>query len=203
VSVSQDERHYVRAVEAAWSQTLGRAVVISPREFEAVDAWRRRGIPLSVVLETIAATAKRRSGRTPTSLASLTQGILEAWSVIASGRATPQVSDELPARSDARRAWHEALARCPPDQSLHSVLSSLLALEAKGEAAEAIDAALDAALPASVPDELVRRVTQATERELEPFRARMQSDEFQRMFARARIDGLRSELRLPRLTLTR
>jgi len=202
VTRPRDERHYVRAVETAWSQTLGRPVVVSPREFEAVEAWRRRGVPLAIVLEVITAS-KRRSGRAPQSLTALTPAVLEAWGVIAAGRAAPHITEELPERSDARRSWQDALDRCPEGGRLHAVLSTLLAEEAGGQAAERIDAALDAALPDSVPEETLRCVTADTERGLEGFRGRMHDEEFQRMFARARADRLRAELKLPRLKLTR
>jgi hypothetical protein len=203
VSSSGDERHYVRAVEAAWSKRLGRPGVVSPREFEVIDTWRRRGIPLAVVLEAIRDFGTRRSGRAPRSLSALAHAVHEAWAAVASGRSAPPVADARPERSDARRAWQEALARCAENTPLHTLLSSVLSEEANGVAPDALDAALDASLPAAAPVELVGRVTDETARALGGFGERMTSGEFQKTFSRALADRLRAELGLPRLALTR
>jgi hypothetical protein len=203
VSQGGDERRYVRAVEAAWSKLLGRQAVVSPREFETIDAWRRRGIPLTVVLEVIANTGKRRSGRGPQALTALAHGVSEAWKVVAAGRAAPHDSDALPARSDARRAWEEALARCPETGRLRTLLASLLAEEARGGAPEAVDAALDSSLSGAVSEETLVRATEETARALEEFRGRMNEEEFRKTFSRALADRLRRDLALPRLALTR
>jgi hypothetical protein len=127
-----DERRYVRAVEAAWSGLLGRAVVISPREFEAINAWRRRGIPLRVVLEVIEAAGKQRAGSHAKALTALAHAIEEAWSAVAGGRTSTVVADALPRRNDARRAWEEALARCASGAPLHALLTRLLVEERAG-----------------------------------------------------------------------
>ena len=198
-----DERRYVRAVEAVWSKILGRPAIVSPREFEAIDAWRRRGIPLAVVLEVVTAAGKRRSGSAPKSLTALAHAVLEAWSVVAAGRAAPNVTDALPARGDARRAWEEALARCPESAPLRAVLLRLLAEEAAGGAATALDAALDEFLPGAVQKETLARATDETAQALSDFRRRMSEEEFQKMFARALADRLRGAFALPRLALTR
>ena len=198
-----DERRYVRAIERAWSKLLGRPAVVSPREFEAIDAWRRRGIPLAVVLEVLAAFGKRHSGKAPKGLTALSRAVLEAWSVVAAGRAAPSVTDTQPARSEALRAWQEALGRCGEGAPLHGLLTRLLAEAVHGEAGPTLDAALDAALPGAVPEELLVRATEQTVRALEGFRRRMSEVEFRKTFDRALADRLRETLALPRLTLTR
>jgi len=203
VSTDADDRRYVRAVEAAWSKLLGRPAVVSPREFEAIDAWRKRGVPLSIVLEVISAGGKRRTRRGPTALPALNHAVSEAWNVVAAGRAAPSAVDTLPARSDARHAWDEALTRSPQEGRLRELLSGLLAKEARGGDAQAIDTALDASLPGAVPEPVLRHATEETSRALSGFRGRMSDEEFQKMFARALVDRLRSALALPRLTLTR
>ena len=198
-----DERRYVRAVEAAWSNLLGRPAVVSPREFETIDSWRRRGIPLTVVLEVIANAGRRRSGRGPQALTALAHAVSEAWGVVAAGRAAPHVPDARPARSDARRAWEEALARCPETGRLRTLLASLLAEEAERGTPEAVDAALDSSLAGAVPEETLLRATEETARALEEFRGRMSEEEFRKTFSRALADQLRRALALPRLALTR
>jgi hypothetical protein len=203
VTPSGDERRYVRALERAWSKVLGRPAVVSPREFEAIDAWRRRGIPLTVVLEVLAAFGKRHSGKAPRGLTALSRAVDEAWSVVAAGRASPGVPDAQPPRSEALRAWEEALGRCGEGAPLHRLLSRLLAEAVQGEAGLTLDAALDASLPGAVPEELLARATEQTESALEEFRRRMTGEEFRKTFDRALADRLRGTLELPRLALTR
>jgi len=203
VSHAGDERRYIRAVEAAWSRIQGRPAVVSPREFEVIDAWRRRGIPLAVVLEVLEAAGKRRSGRAPRALTALAPAVLDAWGVVAAGRAAPRVTEALPARSDAQRAWEKALAGCAESAPLRALLARLLAEEARGGAAAALDSALDEALPGAVPRETLARATAETVHALEEFRRRMSEEEFRKLFARALADRLRSALALPRFALTR
>ena len=203
MSQGGDERRYVRAVEAAWSKLLGRQAVVSPREFETIDAWRRRGIPLTVVLEVIASAGKRRSGRGPQAITALAKAVSEAWEVVAAGRTATSVTDARPPRSGARRAWEEALDRCPEPGALRTLLTSLLAEEASGVAPEVVDASLDASLAGAVPDAVLAEATAETARALAEFRARMSEEEFRKTFARALADRLRRTLALPRLALTR
>jgi len=203
LSPASDERRYVRAVEAAWSKVLGRPAVVSPREFEAIDAWRRRGVPLTVVLEVIAEAGKRRSTGAGKALTGLARAVEEAWSVVAAGRTSPEAAGSLPARSDARHAWQECLARCPEGSPLRALLVGLLAQDAAGASGPALDAALDDALPGAVPDDTLSGARNDTEGALRAFRGRMSEDEFKSTFARALVDRLRATLGLPRLALTR
>ncbi len=197
------ERRYVRAVERAWSELLGRPAVVSPREFEAIDAWRRRGIPLAVVLEVLDAFGKRHVGKAPKALTALTRAVFEAWSVVAAGRAAPSVTDARPQRAEALRAWEDALGRSGEGTPLHALLTRSLAEVVRGEAGPIVDAVLDASLPGAVPEEMLARATGQTRSALEEFRGRMSDDEFRKMLARALADRLRETLGLPRLALTR
>ncbi len=201
MSIGGDERRYLRTVEAAWSKVFGRQALVSPREFETIDSWRRRGIPLSVVLEVIEAEGKRRSGRGRRAITALAKAVLEAWDVVAGGRTAPQVTPSAPRRSG--HAWDEALARCPETGTLRSLLTRLLAEEAGGATHELLDASLDAFLAGAVPASLLAEAKAETARSLSEFRGRMTEDEFQKTFARALVDTLRRALALPRLTLRR
>ncbi len=198
-----DERRYVRAVEAAWSRIIGRPVVVSPREFEAVDGWRRRGIPLTVVLEVLAADGKRRSRRGPRALTFLSHAVDEAWLTIAAGRAaTPSVA-AAPARGDARREWADARDRSPEGSRLRALIERLLGDEARGCAPAILDDTLDTSLPDAVSSEILERAREESADALEPFRERMSDEEFRKTFDRALADRLRASLSLPRLALTR
>ena len=203
MSPAGNERRYVRDVERAWSKLLGRPAVVSPREFETIDAWRRRGIPLALVLEVIAAFGKRGSGKAPKALTALSRAVEEAWSVVAAGRAAPSVTDARAERSEALHAWEEALGRCGEGAPLRALLTRLLAEAIQEEAGPTLDAVLDASLPGAVPEDMLARATQQTERALEEFRRRMSDDEFRKTFVRGLVDRLRESLGLPRLALTR
>jgi hypothetical protein len=203
VSPAGDDRRYVRAVERAWSALLGRPAVVSPREFEAIDGWRRRGVPLAVVLEVISVFGKRRTGRAPKALTALSRAVDEAFAVVAAGRARPSIADARPLRSDALRAWEEVLDRYREGAPLHVLLTRLLSEAAKGESVHDIDAMLDASLAGAVPDDMLATATERTERALQGFRRRMSDEEFQKTFARALADRLRATLGLPRVSLTR
>jgi hypothetical protein len=203
VNTARADRSYIRAVEAAWSRLVGRAVVVSPREFEAIDGWRRRGIPLTIVLEALAALGKRRSGHPPRSLTALGPAIDEAFAVVASGRVATTVTDPAPPRSEARRAWETALSGSPADAPLRTLLTGLLAEEARGAEPSALDAALDASLPASVSEAQLAVAQEETRSRLAEFRSRMSGEEFRSTFDRALAERLRVMLALPRMSLTR
>lgn len=196
-------RSYVRAVEGAWSKLAGRPVVVSPREFETIDGWRRRGIPLAVVLEALNAAGRRRSGRLPRSLTALQHTVEDAFAVVASGRVETTVGDPVPARSDARGAWEAALTACLPDAPLRALLTRLLAEEAAGAPAATLDASLDRLLPAAVTEAQLAEAREQTRSGLAAFRGRMSDHEFQSTFDRALVERLRLRLALPRLSLTR
>lgn len=203
MTVGGSGRSYVRAVEAAWTKLAGRPVVVSPREYEAIEDWRRRGIPLSIVLEALTSAAKRRSGRVPRSLGALGPAVEEAFAVVAAGRSARDVGAPRPAHTEARRAWEAALAAASLGTPLHSLLARLLADDARGEDPRRLDADLDAALPAAVPGDVLDQATEDTRRRLAAFRDRMSEDEFRGTLARALTERLRLELVLPRMSLTR
>ena len=196
-----DDRRYIRAIEAAWSRFQGRPAVVSPREFETLDSWRRRGIPLAVILEAIEAIRKRRAGKAPRSLTALAGAVEDAWSVVAAGRsAAPDVAIGQKPRA-ALQAWEDAVLRSSAASPLRTLLTGLLEEARAGRDAPAVDAALDGALGAVVPGDLLERARRECARQLEPFRSRMSDGEFRKMIDRALVDRLRSELVLPRLAL--
>jgi hypothetical protein len=203
VSRAADERRYLRAVEAAWSKASGRATVVSPREFEAIDSWRRRGIPLSVVLEVIATAGKRRSGKSLRGLTSIAHDVLGAWAVVAAGRTAQTVAPAAPARGGDAHPWGEALERSSEGTPLHALISDLLNRAAAGDDAASLDAELDRSLENAAPQDLCDATRRDVTLELATFRERMNGEEFQTMLRRALVDRLRASLSLPRLALTR
>lgn len=198
-----DGRSYVRAIEAAWSRFSARPTVLSPREFELVEGWRRRGVPLAVVLEVLEHQARRGGGRRPRSLAYLTPAVEQAWAAVAVGRAADASPPPPFAPRSARERWSEAFGRAPQGTPLHALLARLLERSDAGDDPGSLDEALDAALADAVPAELRERCDRETSAALAPFRERMTAEEFRRTCRRGRDDRLREALGLPRLGLER
>lgn len=203
MSQAGHDRRYIRAVESAWSKLLGRPAVISPREFEAIEGWRRRGVPLSIVLEIIGAAGKRRVAHPPKALTSLSRAVDEAWSVVAAGRTAELAPAKAPARSPAVDAWEIVLRDSTAGEAIHELLATLLAELASGTPADELDKRLDSALPGVLAERTLASAREETWRALDPFRSRMSPDEFQATMARALADRLRAVCRLPRLALPR
>jgi hypothetical protein len=197
------ERGYLRAIEGAWSRVRGRAVVFSPREFEMVSRWYRRGVPLSIVLEALEHHASRagRSGRSARSLTFLAPAVEAGWDAVAGGRAmahrpsAPADATDLPWAS-----WERALARTA-HEPLRALLAALLERARSGAPADELDAALDRELPGTAPPEIAAAIDAGVAASLARFRDRMPPGELERTRRRARVDGLRERLGLARLAL--
>lgn len=126
---------YSRRIERAWSARLERPTVLSQRDFDAIESWFARRIPLAVVMEAIEDAFSRRSGAARRGLGrTIGPAVEDAYSVLAETRAFSSEAPEPPA--------------APP-------------------AAEA-----DAALR--------ERIAREVERELEPYRERLDPDQLER-----------------------
>ena len=194
------ERGYHRAIEEAWSHLRGRPIVLSPREFEIIEGWRTRGVPLSVVLECIDAEAKR-GGRGKRSLAHLAAPVDEAWRAVAAGRAARL--PDAPAAVDPADPGSPAIGRLPGDDPLRALILRLREEAAAGASPDAVDERLDRELLERIPAAMRARAAEEAGAALASFRARMPRDEFERTLARATIDRLRAELGLPRRLVRR
>lgn len=197
MTAPDEDRRYHRLVERAWSRLRDRATVLSPREFEVVEGWRRRGIPARIVLEVIDRRARHGSsaGR---SLAYLAGAVDEAWSAVAAGRAPAATVPERIGASAPSRAWEAAAARWSGHEELSAILRRAAAEAREGTDAAVLDAGLDDQIAGAAPRELLEAAERATSAALTAFRGRMPAAEFQRTFARARADRLRDALGLPR-----
>jgi hypothetical protein len=196
-----DERRYLRAVEDAWARLRARPTVLSPRDFEIVDGWRRRGISLGVVLEVLDHQAKRKTSGGRRSLAYLSTAVEEAWAAVSGGRSATAVSPP-PRDPSAGETWRSAASRTTAGTPLHALLLRLQADAENGTAASELDRRLDAALPSVAPPEIVARAERETAAALASFRSRMREEEFAKTLSRARADRLRAALSLPRSTST-
>ena len=182
-----DERRYVRAVEQAWARTRGRPGVLTRRDFEVVASWRRRGIPVSIVLEALE-HKRRRAHAAPATLAGIAPSVEEGWAAVAAGRAAaaPGPSADPPS---SERGWREAIARAPEGSALRDLLQRAEAGLGERE--------LDAALPANVPAPTLEQAESETRAALAAYRARMSADDYRATFARALADRLRLAIGLP------
>lgn len=203
MSQAGEDRRYIRAVESAWSKLLGRPAVVSPREFEAIDSWRRRGVPLSIVIEVIGDAGKRRSAHPPKALTSLSRAVDEAWSVVAAGRTAGLAPTGAPGPPPAVAAWEKVRTDHAEGEAIHELLAKLLADLASGTPADELDRRLDSGLPDAVAERTLADAREETRRALDSFRSRMNPDEFRATMARALADRLRAVLGLPRLALPR
>jgi hypothetical protein len=194
MNVSTGDGTYIRAVEAAWAKLRGRPTVLSPRDFETVSGWRKRGIPLSLVLEAIDHRARRRAhaGR---SLAGLASEIEESWSVVVSGRATPAPA-AAPSGSP-RSCWRDAARTQAGRPALRAVLDELARRSDAGATDAELDAELDLAIARHAPAEMLGSAERETSEALRAFAGRMPPDELARTRARAIADRLRRMLSLP------
>jgi hypothetical protein len=195
-------RRYLRAVEAAWSKRVGRPIVVSPREFETVEGWRRRGVSLAVVLEVVDAAGRRR-GRLPRSITGLAREVEEAFAAVAAGRSRMPAAEGMTARADVRHAWEAAIERCGPATPLGALLARLLSEEESGAPARDLDDVLDRELPRVVPCEALAAARREAEAALAGYRDRMSPMELRGTLDRAVVQSLRAALTLPRLTLSR
>ena len=199
-----EERRYVRAIEAAWSRLQGRPVVISERDFELVDGWRKRGIPLAMVLEILRDLELRRGGRAPRSLAYLQPAVDRVWNTIASGRVAPSAAPRPKSTAlDPSRAWLAARSDLPEGAPLRRLLDRLLEASDRGTPPDEIDATLDREIVGASDARTLERIRREVRDALASYSEKMLPDELARTHERALRDALRRAAKLPRLTWKR
>jgi hypothetical protein len=180
---------------------VGRAGVLSPREWALISDWYDRSIPLAIIEEAIqqVVMAKSRRGSIPRSLGYIAAAVEEAWGVVQEGRriqAVPASAAEAQSRSALVR-WRERAVREPAGSPLSKLLHGLLERHAAGAAPEELDRDLAAQLPETVSEELLQSTRQAVERQLVGFRERMDNGIYGATRRRAIVARLRRALELP------
>jgi len=150
---------YARSIERRWSELLESPVVLSPRDWSRIEDWRRRGIPLAIVVEAMVAAARpERPRRRSPRLSDVTALVEEAWSVLVEGRlASPDEAGPGLDGLDPSGLWRRRMAAAPPDSPLARLLAELIARWEAGEEPERIDAELDRRLGAAVDPALDQR----------------------------------------------
>jgi hypothetical protein len=191
---------YARAIERRWSELLDAPVVLSPRDWSRIEDWRRRGVPLAVVEEAMAAVVRpRRPRRRPPRLADVVPLVEESWSAVVEGRREPpdRVVSTRHGPEPSERWRRRAAAE--PGSALAELLAALIERWEAGEPSASIDAALDRRLPEAVEGAMVERVRRELSDELAAYRNRMDAEQLKRTGRRACVDRLRRLLDLPRL----
>ena len=198
---------YARAVERLWSDLCGRAVILSPRDWDIVKEWYERGIPLQIIEEAIEAAAERRSkGRQtapPRGLAYIAPAVEEGWLALLEGGIGGVEEEGSPVpeeRKNPLSGWRDLLVRETEGSALCSLLAGLLDGFEQGEDRAELDRRLDEGLPGAVPAELLREIDRELQRELEPYRERMTPEVHETTLRRARAIRLRLRLGLERLS---
>jgi hypothetical protein len=200
---------YARAVERSWAELCGRAVILSPRDWALVDEWHRRGIPLQIIQEAIAAAAERRSGAKPSEpprgLSYIAPAVEDAWRVILEGRLSDPVEDDSPGGVGASdgppiERWRACMEREAEGSALRRLLGELIEAHHRDAPLHALEARLDAELSGAAPAELRRRVEEEVAEQLNPYRNRMKPEVLESTRRRAVAARLRDRLGLPELT---
>ena len=172
-------------------------MLLSPRDFKAIDQWHALGVPLALVQEVLEAEAARPRRRPP-ALAALGRVIEETWSAVLAGRVMHE--EAAPPRSAAAiDRWRLRQRAEPRGSALGQLLGELLARHDAGQGAEAVDGELDRRLENVVSPALRAATERALERALASYRERMSAEAFERTWRRARLVRLRRRLGLPRL----
>jgi len=191
---------YAREVERRWRELQGAPAVLSPKDWTVLREWYELGVPLALIDESIEVLHEGRRRRLPRSLAQIDRAVRAGWATVRAGRpersADPRRDGPPPALERWRRVRDEQTA-CA---SLRSLIARLADRVAAGEDAAAVDLELDRELPAACPPTLVADVTREVERELAPFRDRIEGEALDASRRRALARRLRLRLGLPRLS---
>jgi hypothetical protein len=191
-------RSYARRIEHCWSRLLGRAVILSRRDWDRISAWHESGVPVELIQEAIDELAETPRRRAPRSLAYVAPAVDEAWQVVREGRTGAAVVVAT-GDTDPASVLREGLSRESEESRLAGLLGDLLRAYEAGATPAELDDRLDRELPGCAPPELLARVDAELRSELEPFAGRMSEKTFAATLRRARVLRLRAALELPRL----
>lgn len=209
--------NYFTEIEEHFQRARGTGLfLLSPLDWALIEAWKNSGIPLEAVLRGIDAAFEKWRARPPrsrihqvNSLAYCTQAITEEAQAMADGKpakreaAAPFVGADLSTylRNNAevlRGAGHEDLASSLLELDREDALADLETLE---QTLTALEEKLIARLRASASDEQLLEARQMLDRQLKPYRGKMNAEQLA-MLERQFLDRrLLESARLPRLSL--
>lgn len=202
---NSESQSYFRAIEESFIRLRGSPLLLSPEDWQQADEWRRRGVPLELILATLEQVFGRRTERGVAgkiqSLRYCAPAVETAWQEIealtAGGRRR-----EAPAVNVAARLT--ALAAALPREQAE-LAQNVTALAGPTSDVERQLAALDEAMMASALDKLTADERRALERRtaaaLAALSGRIEADELAEARDRLLRQALRRARGLPVLSL--
>ena len=200
-----DSQRYFGAIEAAFIRLRGAPLLLSPEDWRQADEWRRRGVPLELVLATLEQVFARRAERGAAgkihSLRYCAPAVETAWQEVealtAGGRRRDAPAVDVAARLGA------LAASLPQEQA--DLAERVRALAGPTSEVERALAALDeemmAAAVAALADDERRALERRTAAALEALAGRIEADELAEARRRLLRQALRRARGLPVLSL--
>ncbi len=189
---------YGREVERLWTAAFDRALVLSPRDWRAIERWHEQQVPLAVIADAIDDVAsRRRRGAPPRGLSYLERSVSELWELVRAGRHHQAPSS---GEVEARRAidvWESSAREL--QGALRAWLLELVERARAGESPETIESELVEGLWERCEEATRRRIDDELEAALSAHRERMEPALWERTLARNRVRRVRQEIGLPSL----
>lgn len=209
IAGSSEDQAYFRAIEEAFLRLRGKATLLAAADWQVAREWRHAGIPVALVVETMAALFERQRQKRPrrgiSSLAYFRAAVAAAWDDALRLRAGGGLAlrENVLSVPDRLRRLAAALPAGIPGRD--DAVSDLLALE--GEAAQvepriaALDRRLLDRLAATLPPEELAAIEGELDRLLTDHGGRLEPADAEAARARLRDQALRRRWRLPVLSL--
>lgn len=212
------DQEYFQALEKEIIALRGAPLYFSPADFQVAREWRRDGVPLDLVLETVGEVIEKKreaEKEVPIRLSYYRRAVSRAWEdrrrltapAAPAADAGPDTRQRLKALADAlATVLPEAPWATPVSHGLSALVEDSVAGGAGG--AEALEARL-----AELDDELLRaaweaadadhrrRIEERSEASIAALAGRLSEAEKERNLARLRSQVLRRESDLPTLSL--
>jgi hypothetical protein len=200
-----DSQRYFRAIEEAFIRLRGAPLLLSPEDWRQADEWRRREVPLELVLATLEQVFARRAERGAAdriqSLRYCASAVETAWQEVAALTAAGR-RREPPAVDVAARLEALAASLPPAQTDLASRVRGLSGTTSEVERELAVlDEEMMAAAAAQVAAEERRELERRTAAALAALSGRIEADELVDARARLLRQALRRARGLPVLSL--
>lgn len=189
-----DLGRYARQIEAAWIELQGRAVVLSPRDWDRVEDWFQRGVPLPLILETIAEARHRLRGvpRPPSRLSYIADGVEDSWAAMVDGRrrAESLSADTAPQPVRWRERWQRRLDEEPTKPDVRQRIEKNLSCTPENADESVFRRGLAEDLAALLESRELETLEENANQRLEPHRQRLSAGEFRKQKIRERNEAL-------------
>ena len=185
-----DLGRYARRIEEAWIELQGRAIVLSPRDWDRVEDWFNRGVPLPLILETIAEARHRLRGvpRPPGRLSYIAGGVEDSWAAIIDGRRNAREPEEepTPAPENWHARWQMHLEETQLDSKVRERVEHCLARSSDTVEESVFRRSLAERLTPLLDEKTLGALDLAADQRLERHRERLSVDEYRKQRLRER-----------------